>query len=311
MKNIIKSIFIITLSFATVFAQNKSSYKKTKKTKTTKSHRSKKGNKTKELINILTTADDYSSYDLVALIQDPAINLNARDDYGDTILMRALTLIKCVHTDKGKMDKQNKIQLQNMILAAFDNPMLDVNMSNYSNTTLLMFILSNELIFLSDRPSPKNCTYVSMDPQIRRTLFNALMKKNPDLNQMTRGEFHSGFSALTFVVDGMDLVMYDSIFYEGKKWELAQNENSSGYPDVGIVKELLKRGALISGTDLMIAKINAEWADRHANYEGDWTKKCMLYKTTHEVLRLLKTTVAKELQTRKFLNKKSNSKKQK
>ncbi len=246
MKNITFFTFLAILAISTVSAKDQN----TKKKGTT--HK-KRFNKTEQLRNYIRSCTKQKPShlpNLVKLIQDPAIDINAPDKKGNTILMNAMDMLMFDDKHCGK-------NLQNMISVGLNNPDLNVNHANNLGDTLFM------------RTMLESAT----DKEIRHEIFDKILAQDPDLSL----ENQQGWTALTYAVNIATL------------GALGQNvTDTPGFDtmDTYFINKLLAAGAPIGKEDIEIAMETVKYANHIVR--GD-PKKSGMIKKANFILALLKS----------------------
>jgi len=236
MKNITFFTFLAILAINTVSAKDQNTKK------TGKTHK-KRPNKTEQLRNYILScgAKQKPSHipDLVKLIQDPAIDINASDKKGNTILMNAMLILMPIRAFSSLAEERKRLHnkhcgknLQNMILAGLDNPDLDVNHANNGGDTLLMLAMAES----------------GLDKKLRHDFFDKILAQGPNLSQKNQQEWTALAHAVHIATLGA----------------LGPNvTNTPGFDtmDTYFMNKLLAAGARVGKQDMEIAMEAVKYAN--------------------------------------------------
>jgi hypothetical protein len=246
-KNIIFTTLLAALAISTVSAQNQGTKRKNKTHKKSKSSHKKKLNKTQTLAAYILNCgrkykDEYtpdSSYapeniDLVALIKDPAININASSkikdlkhtgifgDTGNTILMNAIVMLQFFN----RQCKENLTK--EVVFAGLDHPHLKINQTNNKGETLLM-LATREVDW------PKTNT----KKELFHAIFDKILTKKPNLNLKDQ--------------DGNDALVFALQSVEDRDPFVAMDYSPTPVKDTYYLTKLLTAGAYVDRLHIKLA----------------------------------------------------------
>jgi hypothetical protein len=241
MKNISFLTFLAILAINTVSAQDQGTKRKSKTHK--KSSHKKKLNKTEQLRkHILSCGAKQKpshTHNLVKLIQDPAVDINASDKKGNTILMNAMLILMPIRAFSSLAEERKRLHnkycganLQDMILAGLDNPDLDINHANNDGDTLFMLAMAES----------------GLSKKLRHEIFDKIFALDPNLSQKNKHEW----TALTHAVHLATL---------GALGPNVTNTPGFDTMDTYFLNKLLAAGARVGKADMEIAMEAVKYAN--------------------------------------------------
>ncbi len=256
MKNIIFTTFLAILAIGTISAQDQGTKRKSKTHK-------KRLNKTEILRAYLVNCAQKHSYDyrpdssyapddvdLVILMQDPAIDITAQDETGDTVLMTALSIFASENRRQCNENLNEEV-----ILEGLDNPNLDINQSNNWGKTLLMLATTE---YQDDTP-------YTASQDARHAIFDKILELEPDLNKKDK----HGRDALLHAIQSDA-----NEFQERLGWPHA-SVTIMPVRDKYYLKKLLAAGARVSKAHIKMAKRYVKFARNNLDNPGNKQKSTL------------------------------------